>query len=284
LPARKTKAADRAAQDPAVVANLDGFSPAAALENALRWWWIIVFLVVAGGAAGWLVHSMRPPLYEAVGHISAGIDYVSTGPMTQYSEDVALNAIGNIVISITVMEQVVEQVNLEGYPITLDELIKMSVVERRFTTWDLQVLNKDPKAAVFIASTWADVSRAALLESYQHAILADQYQRTTQALERCLVEASVAEEAPVICSPERFQELQEDLALAGEQIYAERVASQGLFSGLVIGPENATTSADAPVVYGRSQLVLAGGVIGLLLGSWLVQSRLPARVYTINRP
>jgi hypothetical protein len=254
-----------------------GFSPLDMIDQALRYWWFMVILILLGGMAGFLAHRVRPPVYEAAGQFTASIDYVATGPLTQYDEDVALNAIGNVISSAQVLDRVVSRAAGEDIQVDRASLRKMAVVERKFTTWDVRVRDTDAGRAKRIAEIWIEEGQALLLESYSHALQAKQLSQYMTSLENCLGESVSSEPSSVYCNPSRLVEIQKELERAGEQFIQERKESYGLFSGLTIGPESIPVLALGPVMYGRNQLVLAGSVIGLLLGIWLFSIGVPAR-------
>lgn len=259
----------------------DHFVPLAALQTAVRFWWFVSLLVIAGGLVGWLAHRVRPPVYEAVAHFSTTLNYVSTGPLTQYEEDTAINLVGDIIYSdANVVPRVIERAAAEGIHTNLTELKKATVLERKVNVWDLRVRNTDPHVAERLANIWVEQGQAVLLEGYQHTLRADHWDRYLRSLENCLAKAAASEPASGQCSGSRFAEIQEDIRSAGTELYQERIASLGLFSGITIGPIEQAVVSGSPVLYNRNQLVLAGCFIGLILGIGLVQlgvlERLPA--------
>ncbi len=275
MPVPKTMAAavSPPESDPGPISeDVDGFSPGWILSNAFRLWWVILALTLAGGALGLLFHRLNPPVYEATGRFSASIDFVLTGPLTQFEEDTALNKIGDLIGSQPVLDAVVEQAAAEGMAVTATDLRRMAVIERRLNTWDLRVRHTDPVFAGRIASIWVDEGQAILLDSYEHALRADSLNRSLRSLENCLAVTAASEPSHALCSRARFSEIQADLAEAGAALYQERIASRGLFAGLTIGPADAAVVGERPVLYRQNQLVLAGGLLGMLLGIGLVES------------
>lgn len=280
MPAFKNRAAEEplpeAGSDPSL-SDLERITPREVLANAFRFWWVIAVFTLAGGIIGMTFSRLHPPVYEAVGRFSAGIDYVLTGPLTQFEEDTALNKIGDLIWSRPVLDAVVEQARAEGFSLTRTDLRRMATVERRNNNWDLRIRHTDPQTAERIANIWVEQGQEALLESYRHALQAESLNRYIQTLESCLAAAAASEPAHAVCSRYRFAEIQANLAEAGQAFYQERVASRGLFAGLVIGPPAEAVVSEKPVLYRQGQLVLAGGMLGMLLAAGLVQSGLLAR-------
>lgn len=253
------------------------FTPLAALQYMIHFWWFLFLLMVAGGLVGWMIHRARPPLYEAVGQFSASIDFIRTGPMTQFEEDVAFNAIGSLIYSNAVVDQVVKQAGAEGIATSVQMLKRDAVLERNVDTWQLRVRNNDPRLAERLVNMWVSQAQTVLLESYRNALVADQMGRVMQSLESCLEHAAVAEPAGGQCVPSRFTEIQSDLSKAGKAYYEARLASGGLFAGLVLGPVQYAVVSAQPVILGRNQLVMAGCLLGLLAGLICQPFAIPGR-------
>jgi hypothetical protein len=255
----------------------EGFAPLAALHNTLRFWWVVFLLTVIGGAAGLLFHRFNPSVYEAVGRFTASIDFVATGPLTQFEEDVALNAVQDVVFSSDVINKVAVQAQAEGIDVRADDLYRIAVIERKVNVWILRVRHSDPAVAKQIAQIWVTQGHAVLLESYAHAVQAQLLSRYVQALENCLSSSAASEPSHGLCNQHRFDEIQADLRDAGQALIEERKASRNLFAGLTIGSVDQAVVSSSPVLYGRSPLVLAGSLLGFILGVLLNQFGLPAR-------
>lgn len=255
----------------------DSFAPLAVLEESLHFWWFLFLLIVAGGLVGWFIHQARPPVYEAIGEFSASIDFVSTGPLSQFEEDVALNTISNLVNSTAMVRSVSAQAREEGIDITARELRRSSIMERRLDTWQLRVRNIDPQAAERLANIWVEQGRALLLESYRNALEAEEMHRLLLSLESCLEQAVVVEPAGGQCTPDRFADIQADMSAAGKLYSEAKLGSGGLSSSLVLGPAEYIGVSSQPVILARNQVVLAGCLLGLLAGILLLQFRVPSR-------
>lgn len=262
---------------PAASRPEDAFAPLAVIQNAIHFWWFVSLLVVIGGLGGWLFHRTHPPVYEAKAQIPIGIDYVATGPLTQYEEDTSLDGVNYLLNSPAVAQQVVDQLKKEGIQMDLSQLRQISVMERNVDLLVLRIRASDPQVALHIASIWTELGRAALLESYRHAVQADHINRYMLSLENCLSQTASSESTSGLCSQSSFAEIQSALRDAGKSLAEERLASHGLFAGLAIGPADQAQVSSKPVIYDRNQVVFAGSLIGFLLGVWLLQLGIPAR-------
>jgi hypothetical protein len=241
------------------------------LRNAFRFWVFLFLTGLIGGLLGLLVHAVRPPVYEALVRFPAGIDYVSTGPLREADVDIALNSIGSLLVSNAVLERVSQQGTDEGIAVTTAELKRAVVAERRMSDWELRLRGTDPDRVERLALIWAAQGEAALVEGYHHALEADRLDRVMRALETCLGQAVVAEPAPVPCAPARLADIQADLQAAGEAYRQEKAASRGLSSALTHSPPDTTRISPRAVILGRAAVVLAGALLGFLVGLALVE-------------
>ena len=274
MPVQKNRSASAAASE---IGELTlEYSLLATLQNAFRNWWVLFALLVLGAAAGWIIHNVMPPVYEAVARFNAGIDYVATGPLTQFEEDTAYNTIGSLLSSPALLQSISEQLSEEGLNITPIELKKSAAFERRFSVWEVRVRAEDPVIAGQIASAWREQGQALLLDRQRHALEAERLTRELRTLERCLYQTAASEPSNGQCSKNRFTELQQDLQAAGQALADAKAASQGLFSGMTIGPADPVTVSEGAVLYGRGQVIFAGTMIGLLVGIIVLETNIPA--------
>lgn len=258
------------------------FDALAALQNALHFWRFLFLLAVVGGGIGWLIHLAQPPIYEATTAFPASIDFVGTGPMTQLEEDIILNAVTDLLSSDAVIQEVVDYAAQRGVETSLAELKKSTVIERKVNVAVLRMRGSDPQRIEQLANLWAEHGEAVLIDSYQHAVQADQLRRSLRALESCLAQAGASEPSSVQCSRTRFSEIQADLH-EGAWAYSEEVlASRQISTALLFGQVDKVIVSASPVISGRSQLVLAGCLLGFFAGIWLVYLGIPARL--VKRP
>lgn len=257
--------------DDRLAAQQDQFVPLAVLENALRNWWIIAVLMIAGGLGGLLLSVFRPAVYEATADFSVAIDYASTGPLTQYDEDLAINTAGNLFLSGEVLERVIQQANDEGLPLQRSDLGEKFFLERRFSVWTVRTRDAQPQAALRLAEIWMATGEMVLRDGYQHALQAAALEGYLRGQENCLEKLGAGAPQPEPCNSTTFAQVQQNLSAAGAALYQERQASRGLFSGLLLGQFNAPEVASEPVAAGRGQFVFLGALIGLLTGIVLME-------------
>jgi len=67
--------------------------PGEVLNRLLRSWWVIVLCMLLLGAAGYLFHTLRPPVYEATATFNVWLDFndlTTDREFTEYDEDLSI--------------------------------------------------------------------------------------------------------------------------------------------------------------------------------------------------
>lgn len=250
-----------------------GFAPLQMAANLLAGWRLVLACLLLGVLLGSFLHQLRPPQYEATFTIHVVADEVRSGNLTQFEEDMALNAAGNLLLSTAVMQDVAALAGGDDRLVEWQDLQRMVTAERRWNEWRVRLLHEDPQLLARVAGLWVQVGQSALDEAYQHALAADRLARAAHSLETCPKDTvSVAPVQPQ-CAPAGFDAVQPVLAQAGQSLAAERSASRGIYAGLRLAPIDGPHQASRPARYGLDVLAAAGGLIGLLLGAALAQRR-----------
>lgn len=253
------------------------FSTQHELQQVLRWWWVISLMALLGALCGWIIHTLKPPVYEAQAVFSAAIDYTQTGLMTQFEQDQALNAVGHLIASGEVLERVVAKSQAEGLNLTVADLRRMGSVERQVDAFILRLRATDAQQAAYLANLWASEANAVLTDAQAHALQAARLARYLQSLESCLQRSLIVPPAPALCYQQSPTELQNLITETAQQLQVERQASRNLFSGLLIQWAEEATPPTQPTQFGRNDLILVGTLIGLLVGIVLVELLPPFR-------
>lgn len=251
-------------------------SPREKALNILTFWWVVAAAAILGGLAGLGIFALKEPVYEAQVSITMGIDFARTGSMEQYDKDLALGTAAGIIYSVDVIQQVVAEAQANDIPVNYDTLKKGSIIERKSFVWLLRVRHTDPEQAAYLANRWIDLGIAALDTASQHAVRADGLQEYMHSLETCLEQVAVNALVPT-CPYHSVVELQSELSVSQSEFLLEKQAARNLFPQITYTVSQPATPPHSPVNYGRNNLVLAGLLIGLLVGITLVASGFPAR-------
>jgi capsular polysaccharide biosynthesis protein len=232
------------------------------LERAFRRWWVIVLLTALGGIAGWAIHFLQPPLYEATAVITVNMDF-QKGKLSQREQDYAFNAAGAIGNSTEVKNQIIVEAQAQGFPIDVKRLSEQMFLERKLSVWEFHIRNRDPETAAKLANLWAGKALAALNAVLVHALRADQIQNQI---------SSITSTPPPSGSPGYSAEVQATLQTLSADLLQEKQLSQGVLSIMEFALTGSATAPQNPALYNLANFVLAGACIGFIISLWLVNS------------
>ncbi len=246
----------------------EAFFPLDTLENALRSWWVVVLVMLLGACAGWVVHRLHPPIYEAQSAITVAIDFTHTGQLTDVEEDYAIGVVGDVIGSVVD----------PGNPASAVAPTQNTTLERYNNTWTLRVRDRDPQAAAQLANRWAQAAYSALTDAHSHALAADRLIRIQDSLQSCLEQSVASGPVQAVCALNNLDTIQTDLVDMGAVLQQEQLASQGILPYTTFALTGTAEPPTSPAIYRQGQMVLAGALIGLVLAIWGVYLRLPARL------
>jgi hypothetical protein len=249
------------------------FVPFDSLENAFRSWWLIVALMVVGGLIGLLVSRARPPLYEATAALSVSIDFTRTGELYDYEEDYVISIAGDVIASSQVREAVAAQTGLSP-----DALKQQVSFERSYHLWTVRARDASPQQAADLANVWVKQAYAELNSTLEYAMLADRYARQLDLLEGCISQV-IASPAQAVCGQQNLSQIQSQIEQISPLEREARVSSRGVLPYTLFALVQPAAVPARPSVFNQGQLVLAGSLVGFLVGLWLAHLRLPSRLF-----
>ncbi len=253
------------------------FVPLAMLERWLRSIWLVVALTVAGGLAGWIIHQVRPPLYEARIGFTVSYDLTNMGAMTQFEQDHASGAVGELMYASDILQSVAQRAGEQGIPITPEELLALATKERQAQTWYIRVRHTDPATAAALANLWGEEVNAVLAQTFAEGVKAQELERYLVSLETCLQRSVVVEPVMQECSARSLPSLEQEMRTTGQALTAARLASRGILPSLAMDWSEKAVTPSRPALLGLGQFVLAGSLLGFLLAVTLVEGGLVGR-------
>lgn len=254
------------------------FAPEIALSRVLRGWWLIVVVALAGAGLGMALWRVTPPRYVSTFEILSTVDFTTSGELTQFEEDLAMEAVGALLVSPAIFDQVSAQT---GIPLsTLRSAVR---AERRIGTWKVSLTQPDGQSAEALAEAWRGVAVAALQQARAHALSADGLVRRVHSLESCLSQAALALPSQVLCAPLDGEALKVEIVVASQVAAEERARSSGISSALIFGEMPARVEPAKLNSSGQGVYLLGGGLSGFLLGVWLALSAALERVFRAKR-
>lgn len=244
----------------------------------MRRWWLVALLMIAGGGLGWLFHKLQPPVYEAIAEFTVSIDFtrpdaVSRWDQDRYEEDHIILAAKSLMVSTAVTEQVSADVRALGIPPEALTYGKYVFIERKQAITELRVRNRDPQTAAAIANLWAQRAYDALVEAQGHAQRAWTLRQYLNGLNGCL--QNPQPEAGSICAGLSLTDVQKELETAQAELDAETLAGKGIAPALVFDWSRRAVAPESPVAFRANWLVLAGALIGFVIGAALATARQP---------
>jgi uncharacterized protein involved in exopolysaccharide biosynthesis len=252
---------------------MDEFSPYQALEHALQKWWLILVFILLGGLAGWSVHKLHAPLYEAKASFSVVVDLRKSGPIDTLEQDKSIYVVYDIFLSDLVVNQVLAQAETAGILLDRQAFLKMAYVERKSETWEIRIRNSDPAVAQTLVNLWADLGYSTLKTYSLHAQQADALTLQLNLITLCIQQIHVPGDSTALCKITDPTELAAEFQRVSDALYTERVARGGLASWILFNLEQKADLPAQPISYGTNGLVLLGGFIGFLISlGWITGS------------
>jgi hypothetical protein len=231
--------------------------------------------MLLGGLVGWGIHLLKSPVYEASAMISFAIDYGQTGQLTDVEEDQMLGLAGDVIASPLVINRVIDKAQQEGLKFDPVIVKKSLFPERQDYKWIMHVRLSNPQAAARISNLWAEEAYAVLSDALDHATTASKVQKYMDGLVSCLQQTVVTQPDQALCDLD-LTKIQQNLSTAGTQLHQEQMASLGILPALRFTEPAISEMPTSAIQNGRSQLVLAGAIIGFLAGILCVYLDIPA--------
>jgi hypothetical protein len=249
-----------------------------AYDRARHQWRNVLFAILLGGLAGLVLSFLLPPLYRSTASLGIGIDYSRAFPLTRDSEEKALLQVQNLILSDDVLETTMElasssmlERNNLGSVSDFKELIRL---DRYGGRWDLSVSLRNPQDAVDLAQAWAEASTIHLASALEHALLVQELQSELFDL--------ACERVP-FDSGEGFAWACGEIDIAsGSSLAANFVeeieASHGIVPALTFSRLARASTPTEPLRAERPAMLIAGALIGGILGILSVTLEIPARL------
>jgi uncharacterized protein involved in exopolysaccharide biosynthesis len=248
-------------------------------QRILSRWIVVIALGVVGAVIGLAFSATHPPRYEAKAVLGVSISYAITESLELVVEDRALNRASGIIQSDGVLSQVLEAVpasvrQAQGWQGPSD-LRKSLRLDPRLAQWELVAIDEDPTLAAMVSQLWAEAAIDALDEAARHAWRAAAL--IGEKLDLNCNRVEVLQNATPVplwdCSVE--PPLTDPKAIE-DGLVQETALSRGVVPDLTYELLQAAEPPAEPVLWSRGPLVLAGALMGVILGG-AVALALPER-------
>jgi len=249
-------------------------APIQAMNRLVHYWWVVVVLMILGGGIGLFFTTLRPPVYESTASISTAIDYAFVSRLDDWEEDQIFQAVGDVILSSAVLEQVRNEATAAGQTLSEQEIAANFSADRQDTRWVLRVRNADPQTAQKFAQIWSQDAISALSDLRKNAATSVAVQSSLNSLVNCLQDKVVADASSALCPEKDLTEVKKEIDAIANDPKLQEVWNSLALSHTSFELTGEATLPTSPVLYGRNISVLAGALIGLLLGVGLVNSAL----------
>jgi hypothetical protein len=267
---------------------VDDISPRDSLEHVLRFWWVIALAMVVGGVAGWGVSRLSAPVYEARAGYRVTLDEDAllvelhkTNPQAELTYEVRapyLSPVGLAFYTPEVRSAVEEQARAQGldFPKEGFRTGQLSLDQRR-GDWTIVVRHADGQTAAKLANLWVAVADEYLQRAHAQAALAESLKLQMALVSTCFLDSSLADgnqcAGTAFADPAQMQAYYQGLDRQYQDAFS---ASQGIGTLVSFEPSEVADSPMRPVYYNISLLMLAGALLGLIVGGIIVH-RLPLK-------
>ncbi|MFH2104563.1 MAG: Wzz/FepE/Etk N-terminal domain-containing protein [Chloroflexota bacterium] len=255
-------------------------SPQEIFEATLRGWWVLILTTVLAALAGWAFSLVQPPVYEATAYYGVSLDQVKIAersgldpatvlPFEFTTLDIYYRPVESVFRDPDTKTQLVEVANADGIDIDIDEFTGHNFyIDRRGSEWFITVRHTDPGTAARLANLWVEVSDSRLRELQAHAFVHNTLVQQRELIENCFnTEDFVTANRCAGTSILDQSQLTAYFIDLNQQIQDEEISRQSIDIAITYQLVQPAELPEQPVLYQRSVLILAGGMIGFLIGT-----------------
>jgi len=253
-------------------------SPRRTYERLLRSWWVITIGLILGGLAGWLYTRFQPPVYEATAAYDVSLDQQQIAarlnlgpeklPLVSTAQNVYLAPVVDVFDAPGVRARLVNDANAQGIKLQDEDVNGENFyLDRRGVRWFLSVRNTDPVAAAKLANLWLAAADPVIREAQAHTAQSRFLQLQRDAIQKCFSEMDFTRANQ--CAGTAFSApsaLEEYLNSLEQQISSEAQAGRSIDPAITFVVGRQAEPPSQPILYNTSLIILAGSLIGLLVG------------------
>jgi hypothetical protein len=262
---------------------VEDISPRDSLEHVLYYWWVIALAIITGGLLGWGIGRLSSPVFEARAGYRVSLDDNSvlaelhkTDPGAELTYDVKAPYLAPVALAFYTPEvrtAVQEQAAVEGLDFPQDSFRTGQLsLDQHGNAWMVVVRHSDPATAARLANLWISIADENLRGAHTQAVLALSLKVQIDLLTRCFTLADLAQVNR--CAGASFTtpaEMQASYLGLDQQYQRALLASEGISTLVNFGPAEFAGPPARPVYYNTGLLMLAGGLLGLIIGGMVAQ-------------
>ena len=267
---------------------VEDISPRDSLEQALRYWWVIAMTMIIGGIVGWGIARFSEPVYEAragyritLNEEAVLAEAQKTNLQAELTYELRAPYLAPVALGFYVPEvrdAVEKQALADGLAFPEDGFRNGQLtLDQRRSDWTIIVRHRDSETAAKLANLWVSTADGHLREARKQAALAESIKIHLALLSHCFLDSSLADGNQ--CAGTSFSDIAEFQGQYQEldrQYQNALSASEGISTLVSFGPGVMAQAPIRPVYYNTGLLMLAGGLLGLIVGGAIVQ-KLPIK-------
>lgn len=267
---------------------VEDISPRDSFEHVLRYWWVIALAMILGGLLGWSISRFSPPVYEARAEYRVTLDddtllaeLHETNPEAELTYDIRAPYLAPVALAFyspAVRSAVEEQARSQGLDFPVEGFKNgQLILDQRRSDWTVIVRHNDRKTAARLANLWIALADEYLQNAHAQAALAESLKLQMSLISKCFLNTSLAGgnrcAGTSFSDPAEMQAQYQDLDRQYQDAFS---ASEGVSMLVRFEPGAAAIPPVRPVYYNTSWLMLAGCLLGLILGGITAQ-KLPLK-------
>ena len=262
---------------------VEDISPRDSLEHALRYWWVISLAMVIGGLLGWGISRFLPPVFEARASYRVTLDDNAvlaeankTNPDAELTYEIRapyLTPISLMFYTPEVRTALERQAQSRGIDFPQDGFRSGQLtLDNRRSDWMVIVRHRDGELAAKLANLWVAIADEYLKSAHEQAVLAESLKLQMSLVAKCFQDSSLTEANQ--CAGTSFtslDEMQVEYQGLNRKYQDALSASQGISALASFEPGVIAEPPLRPVYYNTGWLLLAGSLLGLIVGGVIVQ-------------
>lgn len=252
------------------------FSTKHLFSRIIHYWWILAALMILGGLIGFLATLLFKPVYESTAAVSTTLDYAVLGKVDDWEEDQVYSAIGDIITSTDVKDEVLALALADGVELTGPQIDKYFSADRQDTRWVMRVRADSAKIARKLNMYWSTAVMDALTQLKTDSETTLVMQQYLFSLADCFEQSVAIEPVAMSCDIQDIDELRAEMAKTSEQTKDMTNRSAFVLTHTSFALTTEPTLPTDSVLYTRNLMVLCGALIGLFLGLILFSLNWPA--------
>lgn len=240
----------------------------AILRKTITAWYLILLIGLVGAAIGWLIASVRPPVYQASVFIEYGVDYSRTAHMDDITVHQAYEQVRRMLLADATLQATLDDANErvgEEFIFTNVAALRSQIQLSRYPGgFELIVYGQAPEQSAVAVNAWAEIALEETEKAIGHAIRAAELQSMIyKAGCKLSPDPGNSERVVWLCASGRPDIDPDELA---DDLLREIQQTRGILPIFTFSLLQEARVPSDPIAWSQGTIVLACAMVGLLLG------------------